>query len=133
MAAVVVPVGKIVYVCDDVLGDPASGKVHALGIFNAIRTDGPGAFPFRLGRLCVFAQLTGGTGQIPARVDVVHGRTQDVVFSSQEVLLNFLDKQTEVAFCFRILGARFPEPGTYFVELYCGRRFIDDRLVRVLS
>lgn len=133
MAAAVVPVGKIVYVCDDVLEDSASGKTHVLGIFNAVRKDGPSVFPYRLGRLCVFAQLTGGTGQLPARVDVVNGRTQEVVFRSQERLVNFAGKQTEVAVCFRILGVAFPGPGVYFVEFYCGNRFIDDRIVRLLA
>ncbi len=133
MAAAVLPVGKIVYVCDDVLEDPASGKTHVLGIFNAVRTAGLSAFPYRLRQLCVFAQLTGGTGQLPARVDVVNGKTQEVVFRSQRALLNFPGKRIEVAVCFCILGGRFPEPGVYFVELYCGNRFIDDRVIRLLA
>lgn len=129
----VIPVGKIVYVCDDVLEDPASGKTHVLGIFNTVRAGGADAYPYRLGRLCVFAQLTGGAGQVPVRVDIVNGKTQKVVFRSQEGSLDFSGRHTEVAVCFRILDGSFPEPGVYFVELCCGDTFIDDRMLRLLA
>ena len=42
----VAPLGKIVYVCDDVLSDPANSKIHVVGAFNAIRPI-EGIYPYR--------------------------------------------------------------------------------------
>jgi hypothetical protein len=131
--ASVVPVGKIVYLCDDVLEDQTTGKTHILGIFNAVRTPGTVAFPYRLGRVCVFAQFSGGGGQVPVRVDVVNGKTDEVVFRSRRMLIDFSGKQSEVSVCLRIRSMKFPVPGVYVVEMYCGGRFIDDRLLRLLA
>ena len=52
MAMTVVPLAKAVYLCDDVVEDPSSRKIHLLGLFNAVR---PTSYPHVLGRLCVFA------------------------------------------------------------------------------
>jgi hypothetical protein len=64
MASALVPLGKIVYVCDDVVQDALSGKLTVIGAFNALRP---------------------------------------------------------------LLDCPFPAPGTYLVQLFCDRSFIDDR------
>ena len=55
------PVVKGVYVCDDVLADPASGKVSLLNAFDAVRPSS--AFPFVLGKMTVVVALRGGAGR----------------------------------------------------------------------
>ena len=54
------PTGKIVYVCDEVLQDPTSGEFGFLGIFDDVLPSSASGYPFRLGRMCVAAQLVGG-------------------------------------------------------------------------
>jgi hypothetical protein len=49
------PTGKVVYVCDEVLQDPASGKFSFLGIFDDVVLPPAAGYPFRLGRMCVAA------------------------------------------------------------------------------
>jgi hypothetical protein len=44
------PTGKVVYVSDDVLQDPASGKFSFLGIFDDVVPPAGAKYPFRLGR-----------------------------------------------------------------------------------
>jgi hypothetical protein len=44
----VVPIGKILYVCDDVLQDATSNKLHVLGAFDAVRIPADAAFPYSL-------------------------------------------------------------------------------------
>lgn len=131
MARGVVPVVKTVYVCDDVLQDPANGKTHLLGLFNAVRP--PHDYPFRLGRLCVFAEFLDGVGSVWVRVEVVRlVNDGELVFRTRDHCLRFPGRGTTVSACFRIHDCVFPEPGVYLVELYCGDQFIDDRVIQLL-
>jgi len=132
MASLILPVAKGVYLCDEVVADVSSDKIHLLGAFNAIRPPEP-SFPYRLGRLCVFAQLIGGAGETPIHVAVVHEETEEVVYESTAHPVRFTTRHTTVSVCVRILGCPFPGPGVYLVELYCGGQFLDDRALHVLN
>jgi hypothetical protein len=110
------PTGKVVYVCDDVLQDPGSGKFSFLGIFDDVAP--PAGYPFRLGRMCVAAQLAGGSGPVPVHVEVVEGATQRLVRAAGPFTVQFPARHQVVTVCVRILDVVFPAPGVYFVELY---------------
>ena len=71
MTPTVLPVAKAVFLCDDALEDRANRKLHLLGLFNAVRLQEGEGYPFRLGQLCVFAQLIGGAGEVAAHLDRV--------------------------------------------------------------
>lgn len=133
MATTVVPVTKAVYVCDDVVEDNSSRKVHLLGVFNAVRPQGKSPYPFCLGHLCVFAQLIGGVGKVPIHVEIVNAKTEEVVYAFPEERLRFLTRQTTVSACFRIRNCLFSNPGEYIVELYSRDTFIDDRVLHLLA
>jgi hypothetical protein len=125
------PTGKVVYVCDEVLQDAASGKFSFLGIFDDVVPSPAAGYPFRLGRMCVAAQLVGGSSPVPVRVEVVEGATQNLVRGAGPYLVNFLTRHQVVTVCFRIHNVVFPSPGMYFVEL-CGQgAFLDDPLLRL--
>jgi hypothetical protein len=132
MTNTVIPVTKAIYVCDEVVEDPTSRKVHFLGIFNAVRPASPAAYPFRLGQMCVVAQLIDGLDEIPIRSEIVRAETEEVVYSSAEQRLRFPQRHTTVFACFRIRNCPFPQPGVYFVELYCGDVLLDDRTLHLL-
>jgi hypothetical protein len=83
------PTGKVVYVCDEVLQDPTSGKANFIGIFDDVLPSPAGSYPFRLGRMCVAAQLVGGSGQVPIHVEVVDGATQNLVRGAGPFLVSF--------------------------------------------
>lgn len=133
MATSVVPLTKGVYLCDDALEDQVNRKVHLLGVFNALRPQPSISFPYRLNQLCVFAQLVGGVGDAPIHVEVVQGKTDLVIYTYPEQHLNFPTRQTTVSACFRIRNLSFPDPGVYFVELYCQDTFLDDRAIYLIS
>ena len=125
------PTGKIVYVCDELVQDPATGKFSFLAIFDdVVRPPGSG-YPFRLGRMCVAAQFVGASGPVSLHVEVVEGATQNLVRSAGPFTVNFLTRHQVVTVCFRILGVLFPAPGVYFVELYSQGVFLDDRVLRL--
>jgi hypothetical protein len=125
------PTGKVVYVCDEVLQDPASGKTSYLGIFDDVVAASGAGYPFRLGRMCVAAQLVGGSGPLPVHVEVVAGATQNLVRRAGPFTINFPNRHQIVTECVRLLNVDFPGPGVYFVELYSQGAFLDDRTLRL--
>lgn len=125
------PTGKIVYVCDEVLQDPASGKFSLLGIFDDIVPPPGSGYPFRLGRMCVAAQLVGGSGPVPLRVEVVEGTTQQLARAAGPFAVQFPSRHQVVTVSIRLLDVAFPAPGVYFVELYSQGTFLDDRILRL--
>jgi hypothetical protein len=127
MSSGVAPLGKVVYVCDDVLQDPVSGKLHVLGAFTSVRPPDGVTYPFRLRRLCVFAQLTGGLGRSAIEAKVVDATTGNEVFGSPTHQVTFPGGTAVVTVLFRLLRCPFPRPGTYLVQLFCQGTFIDDR------
>src|SRR5205814_6740868 len=70
------------YVCDEVVPDPASRKMDLLGVFGAIQVPDGSAFPYDLGQMCVFAQLEDGEGDATIQVEVVSADAGQVVFYS---------------------------------------------------
>ena len=125
------PTGKLVYVCDEVLQDPASGKLNFLGIFDDVLPPAAPGYPFRRGRMCVAAQLVGGSGPVPVHVEVVEAVTQNLVRRAGPFPVNFPNRHQVVTVCLRLLGVIFPAPGVYFVELYSQGAFLDDRTLRL--
>src|SRR5262249_27178837 len=54
MAEVIKPVAKAVYVCDDVVSDPQTGKVSVLNLWDTVRVPENG-FPYQLPKVVVCA------------------------------------------------------------------------------
>jgi hypothetical protein len=127
MSSGLIPLGKIVYVCDDVLQDPARGKLHVLGAFNAIRPPSGTGYPYRLPKLCVFAQLTGslGVGTVEARA--TNAATGEEVFASPQYQVTFPGGHGILTVVIRLLNCPFPQPGVYLIQLFSQGAFIDDR------
>ncbi len=125
------PTGKIVYLCDDVVQHPASGKCSFLGIFDDVTPPDGAGYPYQLGRVCVAAQLVGGSGPVPVRVEIVEGATQNLVRAAGPFTLPFPTRQQAVTVCIRLRNVVFPAAGVYFVELYSQGVFLDDRILRL--
>ncbi len=133
MATTVIPVTKALYLCDDVVADRSSRKVHMLGVFNAVRPPRGAAYPYRLGQLCVFVQLAGGVGEVPTHVEIVSTRDNATVYAAPEQRLRFPGRHTTISVCFRIRSCKFPEAGVYLVELYARDAFLDDCALHLLA
>src|SRR5436309_105505 len=116
MASALVPLGKIVYVCDDVVQDTVSGKLTVIGAFNTLRPPVGQGYPYHLGRLCVFAQLAGGHGPATVEVKVVDASTGNEVLGSPAHTGNFPGGHVIVTILIRLLDCAFPAPGIYLVQ-----------------
>jgi hypothetical protein len=128
----ILPVAKMAFVCDDVVGDKHLGKTSVLNLFNTVRLLDEN-FPYRLGKLCVFAEFKGGLGIIPVHVEIAQADTGELLYRSPDFVLSFTDRtKTHRAKC-KLQKVILPSAGTYFVELYCNDEFVDDQPIRVIS
>jgi hypothetical protein len=132
MSMVLLPVGKIVYVCDDVIADPVSHKPSILNLWEVVRVPSGVFFPYTLGKICVVALMRDGQGEARFRADVVRAETTEVIRRSQEYPVQFVDRSRSTLVVIRLKEVAFPEPGDYLVELFCEGVFIDDLLISVL-
>ena len=87
--AAVIPVAKALYLCDEILSDPARVKPHLIGVLNSIR---PPEFPHTVERLCVFATLIGGHGEVRCLGRIVNSRSHEVAYQSTERVVRFDDR-----------------------------------------
>ncbi len=111
MASVVMPVAKSIYFCDDILPDAARNKLLIVGMFNAVRVPEGAAFPYKLEKMSIFAQLIGGIGDVPIRLDIVRAATGQILYSTGPRLLPFRNRQTTVTFTLRLSPFVIPAPG----------------------
>ena len=131
--AIVKPIAKSVYVCDEVTFDPQSGKLSLLNIWDTIRVPQGAGFPYRLAKICVFAWLRDGFGKIDVRVVIVEASSEMLIRKTKAFTLEFPDRTVSIYANYRIDGCNFPAPGDYYVELYCEDEFVDDQVIRVLA
>ncbi|MCI0460540.1 MAG: hypothetical protein L0Z62_26600 [Gemmataceae bacterium] len=133
MAEPVRPVAKRVYVCDDVIGDPSSGKVNLFNLWDAVRVPADASFPYSLAKVCVFVWWRDGFGKVRTRVDIVQASTETVIRRTRDCILDFEQRTDSVFARYKIENCTFPEPGYYYVEVYCEGEFVDDQILRVVQ
>lgn len=128
MVEAIYPFARALFLCDYAVGYE-NGKTDLYGLFNAIR---PVAYPHTQSRFCVFAQLVGGQGKVSFYVDVLFRPRNELIWTTEVRQLDFPDRQTVVQLALEIQRCRFPEPGAYLLELYCGGGCVADVPLQLL-
>jgi hypothetical protein len=132
MSLPLLPVGKVVHVCDDVVADPISHKPSILNLWEVVRLPQGATFPYTLGKLCVAARMSDGQGEIRFRVDVLRADTTEVIRQSRDYSVRFANRHRSTLVVVRLRDVTFPAPGTYLVQLFAEGAFIDDQSISVL-
>ena len=132
MAGELMPLGKIVYVCDDVVQDSGTRKLDLRGAFTALGPPEGESYPFVQSWMCVFAQLAGGRGSSLIEVKVVDASTGVAVFGSPAYQVQFPGGQRLTTVLIRMLDCLFAKQVVYLVQLFCQGVFIDDRRLTLL-
>ena len=132
MAESVKPVAKSVYVCDDVIRDPQTGKLSLFNLWDAIRVPTGMGFPYCLAKICVFAWWRDGNGKVRTRIDLVQASTGNVIRRTSDCMIDFEARTASVFARYKLENCVFPEPGFYYIELYCEQEFVDDQIIQVL-
>jgi hypothetical protein len=126
--ASVIPVAKALYLCDDILSDPARVKPHLIGVLNAIQVP---TFPHTLDKLCVFAKLVGGLGDVRCHVEVVSAASGEVVYRSPTRVVRFDDRRQTRYYFLKLAQIILPAAGEFWVEFFCNGQFMDDATLRI--
>jgi hypothetical protein len=67
----VFPLGKILYVADDVILLPGSNKPSVVNLWEVVRLPAGATFSYTLAKLCAIAWMRDGFGTAQFRVDIV--------------------------------------------------------------
>lgn len=121
-SASIIPAVRAIYLCDDTIGI-SGGKTDLMGLFNSVR---PLQYPYRARDFVVFAQFSGGLGQVPFRIDIRFAPNGQLVFLSNVHHLSFPNRSVTVQMVFRVSGCVFAQPGLYLVELFCDNQWVAD-------
>jgi hypothetical protein len=127
------PIAKRVYICDDLVFDPVSGKVSLLNVWDAIRVPSEVEFPYVLDRIGVFVWWRDGSGKVSTRVEVVQASSGRVIRKTKNCSVNFEGRSTSIYGRYTIQNCRFPDPGYYHIEVFCENEFVDDQIIRVYA
>ena len=123
----IIPAVRSLYLCDHVIGSE-KGKVDLFGLFNSIRAE---SFPCLQPRICVYAQLVNGLGEIPFVVEIRNAATDEVTFVTHTHNLFFPNRTRLVHMVQVIKGCLFEQAGVYTVELICKNQWMTDTIFRV--
>lgn len=126
------PIAKSVYICDEVVLDPSSGKVSLLNLWDTIRVPPGMLFPYCLAKISVFAWWRDGLGKIRTRLDLVQASTGIVIRRTNDCIIDFGTRTVSIFARYKIENCAFPDPGFYYVELFCEDEFVEDQIIQVL-
>jgi hypothetical protein len=121
MAGVIVPAAKAVYLCEEV--DVEGGLTNLYGLFR--RLDVP-TLPYSRDEFCVFAQLSGGLGDLTTHVDIRRADDGLLIHATEPRVIRFDRRSLLVQVAFHVLGVTFPTAGVYLAELYCDNVWVAD-------
>ena len=119
---IVLPVSRSLALCDAVVR-PLDGKANIIGLFHAIRVV---QYPYELSHFCVFAQLSGGLGEVPVHVEVRSGGSDELLFATVPRTLTFPNRDFLIQVAFEVRACRFADPGLYLIGLFSDDRWICD-------
>ena len=129
----IVPIAKQFLLCDDVVGNPLTGKPQIVNLWEAVRVPVGAAWPYRLAKVCLFAWLRDGIGAIRFRFELIHLESQEIVTPPWVQDITIHNPLRSLYAKFLLQDVPFPEPGLYTLDVYWNGEFADDQLIRVLS
>src|SRR4051794_15005705 len=115
MAKSIKPVAKSVYVCDDVIRDPHTGKASLLNLWDAVRVPNGEKFPYSLAKICLFVWWRDAIGKIKTRIDLVQASTGKVIRRTDDYVMNFEARRESVLARYKLENWAFPDPGYYYL------------------
>ena len=127
MAQPILPFAQSLLLCDR-YAPTGRGTYDFFGSYYTILAT---SYPHVQSRVCVVAHLTGGLGTVTTLVDVRSGRTEELILTTTPRQLTIPDREGSVRLVNVLERLSFPEPGIYFIELYCENTCIADFRLRL--
>jgi Family of unknown function (DUF6941) len=124
MAQLLLPRVQAMMLCDELVESDFETNVYNLtGVRSVIESP----FPAVVGRLCVFAHMSGHEGEALIHVEIDHVESANVIFQTESKRVNFLDPTLVVPVAFILIDCVFPSPGVYYVQVIHEQKIIGER------
>ena len=123
MPSIVKPTPISLVVCDNIYREPG-GKSALVGLFNKITTH---SLPVVHPRMAVFVSVTGLRADSTAKLDIVHGETDQPIVTAQGPFPNGHTPLSVVDMNFILNSVPFSDKGTYFIRFWANEHLLLQR------
>lgn len=123
MAKLHLPQPISLVVCDDVIRDADSGKVHLIGSASGLASR---SFPHVLDTMTLYIALMAGPGTHSGQV-VGLAPDESTIFGSTPHVMKFTASAPLAQAVFRLRHVPFPTTGIYRLRFLCDNQFVTER------
>ncbi len=131
MSLTLLPIAKPFLLCDDVIGNPLTGKPHVVNLWDTVTVPATALWPYVLPKLCLFAWLRDGLGSVRFQFELVNLGTGKLAARPWTQLVPLRHPLDSLYARFNLPNVRFSAPGWYSVEVYWNGEIADDQRFRV--
>ncbi len=115
---------KAFLLCDYVIHEAGSNKKSLIGIFEQVNSP---RFPFRHGRISVYANIADAHGTYDMTLRLVRLRDGKVLFEGKGLRIQVADPLQVSELGMNLEGIVFEEPGKYEFALYTNDQFLQSK------
>lgn len=124
------PEVKAFLLCDYVLHEAGSNKKSLIGIFEQVNSP---RFPFRHGRMSVYANFTDAHGSYDLALRLVRIRDGKILLEAKGMRVQVQDPLQVSELGVNLEGIVFEEAGKYEFALYANEQFLQSKPFRVVK
>ena len=117
-------------VCDQIITDRLTGKQSLIGMFSKVNVM---KFPAVHPQLCVFVALTEGRGKTDLSIRIVDGNESRPPLVEGKGVVQFKNPRDITHLALQFHGLRFPSPGEYRVQLWCGGALLREARLELIQ
>ena len=123
------PIAEALILCDEIITEAGTNKQSLIGTFNSIVS---GNFPMQHAKICVYAAMTNGQGEMTGELRCVRVDDQQEIFKAAGNV-KFADPNQVVEMSFNFRNILFERPGLYTFELIAGEELLLEKRFHVLA
>lgn len=122
------PIAEALILCDEIINEAGTNKKSLIGTFNNIVA---ADFPTQHPKICVYAAMTNGQGQMSGELRCVRADDQQEIFKAAGTV-QFTDPNQVVEMSFNFRNIVFERPGIYSFELLAGDELLLEKRLYVV-
>jgi hypothetical protein len=123
------PIVEALIICDEIINEAGTNKKSLIGTFNSIVSE---QFPMQHPKICVYAAMTNGQGDMSGELRCVRVEDQEVIFKAVG-RVQFADPNQVVEMSFNFRNIVFEHPGLYTFELLAGDEMLLEKRFHVVQ
>jgi len=123
------PIAEALIICDEIINEAGTNKKSLIGTFNSIASVD---FPTQHPKICVYAAMSSGRGEMPAELRCVRVEDQVEIFKAAG-MIQFADPNQVVEMSFNFRNVVFERPALYTFELLAGDEVLLEKRFHVVA